>query len=180
MEIILAIGEIFDMVKIIIVNEKDEIIDHKERGTLNKNDIYRVSALWIMNSKGEVLLAQRSFNKKNNPGKWGPAVAGTNDIGETYLSNIIKEAEEEIGINIPNPKKLQKNRINGKNNYFVQWYYLELDKEIIEFALQEDEVEKIKWFSKEEFLEGIENLNSDFLDTMREYTHLIDLVKNFK
>lgn len=167
------------MTKIIIVNEKDEIIGHKERGTLNQEDIYRVSALWIMNSKGEVLLAQRSFNKKIHPGKWGPAVAGTNDEGETYLSNIIKETQEEIGLLISSPKKLEKNKISSKNNYFVQWYYLELDQNISEFTLQKDEVEKIKWFSREEFLEGIENINSDFLDTMRGYAHLIDLVKNF-
>ncbi len=167
------------MTKIIIVNEKDEIIGHKERGTLNQEDIYRVSALWIMNSKGEVLLAQRSFNKKNHPGKWGPAVAGTNDEGETYLSNIIKETQEEIGLLISSPKELEKNKISGKNNYFVQWYYLELNQNISEFTLQKDEVEKIKWFSREEFLEGIENLNSDFLDTMRSYSHFIDLVKNF-
>ena len=50
--------------KIVIVNENDEIIGSKERGTLNQSDIYRVSALWIQNSKGEILLAQRSFNKK--------------------------------------------------------------------------------------------------------------------
>ena len=31
--------------KIIIVDENDEIIKHKERGTLNQSDIYRVSAL---------------------------------------------------------------------------------------------------------------------------------------
>ena len=72
--------------KIILVNENDEIIGYKERGTLDKEDIYRVSALWIQNSKGEILLAQRSFNKNNNPRKWGPAVAGTNDEGESYES----------------------------------------------------------------------------------------------
>lgn len=65
--------------KIIIVNENDEIIGHKARGTLEQLDIYRVSALWIKNSQGDILLAQRKFTKKHDPGKWGPAVAGTND-----------------------------------------------------------------------------------------------------
>jgi len=50
--------------KIVIVNRKDEIMGYKERGTLNQPDIYRVSVLWIQNSKGEILLAQRALNKK--------------------------------------------------------------------------------------------------------------------
>jgi predicted kinase len=82
----------------IIVNDQDQIIGHKEPGTLLKEDIYRVSSLWVTNSKGDILLAQRKFTQKLDPGKWGPAVAGTVDEGETYESNIIKEAEEEIGL----------------------------------------------------------------------------------
>ena len=54
---------------IIIVDEEDNIIGAKERGTLNTKDIYRVSSLRIINSLGEILLAQRSFDKKNDPGK---------------------------------------------------------------------------------------------------------------
>jgi len=50
--------------KIIIVNKNDKIIGYKERGTLKSSDIYRVSSLWIQNSQGKILLAQRSFNKK--------------------------------------------------------------------------------------------------------------------
>ena len=53
--------------KIIIVNGEDKIIGYKKRGTLDLSDIYRVSALWIQNSKGEILLAQRSFDKKTIP-----------------------------------------------------------------------------------------------------------------
>jgi isopentenyldiphosphate isomerase len=179
---ILAFGEKYKKMKekIIIVNEKDEIINHKERGTLDLENIYRVSALWIMNSKGDVLLAQRSFTKKNSPGKWGPAVAGTNDIGETYLSNIIKETKEEIGIEIKNPKPLFKKRSSVKHNYFVQWFFAIIDKEINEFTIQKEEVEKIKWVSKKGFLEEMKNPNSEMLESMRVNKDLIKLVEKFK
>ncbi len=56
--------------RVIIVNEKDEQIALKERKDIKKEEIYRVSALWITNSKGEILLAQRGLNKKHDPGKW--------------------------------------------------------------------------------------------------------------
>ncbi|OGL89033.1 hypothetical protein A3I45_03330 [Candidatus Uhrbacteria bacterium RIFCSPLOWO2_02_FULL_53_10] len=49
---------------LIIVNENDEEIGVKDRADLNpKTDIYRVSALWVLNGRGEVLLAQRAHDK---------------------------------------------------------------------------------------------------------------------
>ena len=47
-----------------------------------------------------VLIVERqtAFDKKYDPGKWGPSAAGTVEEGETYQSNIIKELQEEIGL----------------------------------------------------------------------------------
>lgn len=154
--------------KIIIVNENDEIIDHKERGTLNQSDIYRVSALWIQNSNGKILLAQRSFNKKNNPGKWGPAVAGTIDEGESYESNIIKETEEEIGLKNLEFQKSFHHFHDGEHRHFTQWFFALVDKQIEEFTIQEEEVEKIKWFTKEELLNELKNSPDKFLKVIPE------------
>ncbi|KKW41718.1 MAG: Isopentenyl-diphosphate Delta-isomerase [Candidatus Magasanikbacteria bacterium GW2011_GWA2_56_11] len=154
--------------KIIIVDEKDSVIGLKERGTLKPEDIYRVSALWIQNSKGDTLLAQRSFNKKHDPGKWGPAVAGTIDQGETYESNIIKEAEEEIGLNNCHFEKAFYKMNDGKHKHFVQWYFALLDKDIHEFTIQKEEVEQIKWFSREELLKKLADFPDIFLKSTKE------------
>lgn len=154
--------------KIIIVNENDKVIGLKERGTLNPEDIYRVSALWIENSKGDILLAQRSFNKKNDPGKWGPAVAGTVDEGETYESNIMKEAEEEIGLKNQHFKKAFYKKNDGKHKYFVQWYFALLDRNINKFTIQQEEVKRIKWFSKEELAIAIAHSPDIFLESIKD------------
>jgi isopentenyldiphosphate isomerase len=144
------------MTKIIIVDKEDKVIGSKERGTLDyEKDIYRVAALWVTNSKNEVLLAKRALTKKHNPGKWGPAVAGTVDEGETYDLNIVKEAREELGLKDINPEKWIKNNTVGKQRYqhFTQWYRLKLDKSLDYFKLQEEEVKEIKWFNKDELKE---------------------------
>lgn len=142
----------------IIVNEQDEIIGHKHRHEIWPDDIYRVAALWIENSKGEVLLAQRGFTKKNNPGKWWPAVAGTIDKWESYEENIYKEAEEELGIvgktfsfvtKVYNPWP--------KFFYFCSWYELLLDRKIEDFVLEYPQVESVRWFRKDEIKNMIEN-----------------------
>ena len=142
-----------DTARITIVNDQDEVIGYKERGTIELQDIYRVSALWITNSKGDVLLAQRQLSKRHHPGMWGPAVAGTVDEGESYDDNIVKEAEEEIGLENIQPRKSIKQRVTlatGDHNHFTQWYTLVVDKPAEDFVAQEEEVAQVKWFSRNE------------------------------
>ncbi len=158
------------MTKIIIVDENDKIIGYKERGTLNFRDIYRVSALQVKNSVGQILLAQRKLTKKKNPGKWGPAVAGTNDEGETYESNIIKEAEEEIGLVDFEMKVKNKQRVDeGFSNYFGVRFETVVDKNLSEFKIQEEELEKIKWFDRDELLELIKKNPENFIPNILDF-----------
>ncbi len=122
-----------------IVNEQDEIIGYKDRKDRNLVDITRVSALWITNEDGEILLAQRGLNKTHSPGLWGPAVAGTVEEGETYESNIIKEAEEEIGL------VAREGEVED-----VRWF----DKDELKILLKE---------KPEMFVVNFENTTKDFL-----------------
>lgn len=167
------------MTKIVIVNDKDEVVGVKERSEITSSDIYRVSALWVVNSKGDILLAQRSFNKRNNPGKWGPAVAGTVEDGENYDINIYKEAEEELGIVNITFTKLQKlnNSEDGKRKYFGQWYYVVLDKPEEFFKKQDDEVEAIQWFSQSDLDRELSNNPEKFLHNLKIY---VDLFRDLK
>lgn len=134
--------------KVIMVDENDNPIGVKERDTWGADEMHRVSVLWISNSKGEVLLAQRALLKKHAPGKWGPAAAGTVEEGETYETNVIKETEEEIGLTLTidqleeGPKELV-----GKpgNRRFRKWYMIKRDIPLDTLTLQEDEVMAVKW-----------------------------------
>ena len=155
------------MEKIIIVDDKDNKIGIKERESITRENIYRVSVLWIINSKNEILLAKRSLNKTHSPGKWGPAVTGTVEENETYDSNIIKETEEEIGLKNVKLQKGFKKRMVTKYNYFCQWYFIKIDRDPDEFKLQEDEVKEIKWFLKEELLCKIEKDQDKFMQSVR-------------
>lgn len=161
------------MVKVIIVNEKDEQIGLKERKDIKKNEMYRVSALWITNSKGEILLAQRAFTKKNSPGKWGPACAGTIEEGETYESNIVKEAEEELGLkNIPPKKGPKIKNDEGEHIYFCQWFILNKNLNIKDLKIQKDEVEQVGWFKKEKILKNILEHPENFTKNLHQWIKL--------
>jgi isopentenyldiphosphate isomerase len=143
--------------KRIIVDENDNPIGAKSSEEMNySKDIYRVTAIWVTNSKGEVLIAQRSFNKTDSPGKWSGAVAGTVDEGETYDSNAYKELEEEIGITGVSLTPFFKHYVDGYRKYFGQWYSCTLDKPAEDFVIQKDEVEGVKWISPEELKMDVE------------------------
>lgn len=164
------------MSKISIVDENDNIIGSEEFEKAKKERIYRVAALWITNSRGEILLALRHRDKTHDPLKWGPAASGTMEEGETYEQNISKEAQEELGLKNISPKIGPKIKIEDKYNYFVQWFILIVDKDISEFKIQEDEVEEIRWFSKEELLSELESHPENFTPGVRRYgKNILDL-----
>ncbi len=158
--------------RIPVVDENDVVIGYKDSDSLKKSDIYRVSALWITNSRGEILLARRHRSKSHHPRKWGPAAAGTVEEGESYRDNLIKEAEEELGLENIEPVLGPKTKTNNEYRHFTRWFTLVVDKGIDEFKIQEDEVEEIKWFSPEELLKQLDAQPDEFLPTMKKYFKL--------
>jgi len=144
------------MEKTLIVDENDNPVGSKNRkDIIIGQDIYRVAALWITNSRDEILLAQRALTK-SSPGCWGPAASGTLAEGETYRSNVIKEAEEEIGLKNINPEDGPKFRVTIRGrDYFCQYFVLHLDKPVSEFTLDPDEVVAVKWMPREELKKDI-------------------------
>ena len=159
--------------RIPVVNEQDEILGYKERENLEPEDICRVTSLWVTDKEGNILLAQRAFKKKTNPGMWGPAVSGTVEEGETYEENMKKEAQEEIGFVGFNSVLGPKFRRSTSHEYFVQWYTAVIDHNY-SFKKQDDEVEEIRWFTKEEILKFVEenpkSVSDNFINTLNYFT----------
>lgn len=151
---------------IVIVDENDNTIGQKAREDVRSEDIYRVAALWITNPSGQILLAQRALTKSHDPGKWGPAVAGTVEDGEDYQTNIIKEAEEEIGVKNIQTRLGPKDRIRGKHTVFVQWFFLEIDKPAQDFSVQKEEVEQVRWFAKGYLIKDVDDYPEKYLPRM--------------
>lgn len=132
-----------------VVDETDKIIGYKKRSEIRKEDIFRISLLWIENPKGQVLIAKRSSSKSTNPGKWGSAVQGMVGKGETYAQTILRESVEEIGLRGIKPEEFRKDRIRAdKNNFFCQFYTLKIDKDVDDFCFNDAEVAAVRWVDK--------------------------------
>jgi len=148
-----------------IVDDQDNIIGAKPRNDVTYADIYRVSSLWLTNSHGDVLVAQRSWKKSKNPGKWGPAVAGTVEEGETYEQNIYKEADEEIGltrIKFSLGPKLFVDE-DGQRRFFNQWFLGQVDWPLNRFTVRKTEVEAIAWITSDQLLTELKRNDEKYI-----------------
>ena len=150
----------------VFVDKDDNVLGYKPKAEFGPDDIERVSALWVTNSKGEILIAQRALTKKYGPGYWGPAAAGTVEEGENYETNIIKEAEEELGLKDIKPALGPKLYLETAHKYFCQWFTCVTDLPAEAFRLQPEEVAAVKWISKEALLQAIEKKEDKFLSSM--------------
>lgn len=125
---------------------------------------HKAVALYVINSKNQVLLQKRSANKKLWPNLWDMTAGGHVLAGEFGFQAIMREMKEELGIDI------DKNditfigcatSINIKsdiiNKHFNEYYIVNKDIEISDLKLQTEEVSDVKWVDKEEILKRIEN-----------------------
>jgi isopentenyl-diphosphate Delta-isomerase len=172
--------------KIPIVNERDEIIEYKERDEALSQDIRRTSIIWIFNKNKEVLIQKRQLTKKIFPGRWSPSTAGTIEENETYEANATKELEEELGVKnaklIPLQKKLyQVGEI--KRFRFVFIVYADILKK--DFILQKSEVAEVKWISLEKLSNLLQKTPDeltpsvrDTFDSVKSYINNFNFLKN--
>lgn len=156
--------------EMVIVNTEDEVTAEKDISTVDwPNDIYRVAGIWLYNERGEVLAAQRAFDKEHSPGAWGPSAAGIVETHESYKENVLKETEEEVGILLTSESVIEGPKVLTKRNdpvrqYFMQWFFAPCNLPIEDFVLQEDEVAAVKWIIKEALLSDLEAHPDMYLD----------------
>lgn len=142
--------------KVVVVDKNNTIIGHKYFGELTDNDIWRIIAIWAENDKGQVLLQRRALHMQMDPGLWTPAVAGTVDEGDDWLSTAIREAEEEIGLtNVtfePTELMFFKSVFGSR---WCQGYKVAVDWPVSRFVIQQEEVAELGWFDKERVINEI-------------------------
>ncbi|HEX6258450.1 MAG TPA: NUDIX domain-containing protein [Candidatus Saccharimonadales bacterium] len=150
-----------------IVNIHDEIIAHKERSEIDyAKDIFRTASLWITNSKGDILLAQRKFDKKVDPGKWAEAVGGTVEGNDTYEETVIREAEEELGLTELRVQAGPKQLITTPCTYFTQWYTAVIDTEASGLRIQKEEIEQLAWIPRTQLELELEESPQKYIEAM--------------
>jgi len=103
------------MEKLIIVDENDEEVGLKESEEchLNNGILHRASTIFIFNSEGELLITQRSKNKRLWAGIWESSCSTHVKEKENFVQSGERRVLEELGIN-SKLKFLYKFRYNAK------------------------------------------------------------------
>ena len=125
---------------------------------------HRANYGFIFNKNGEVLLQKRSKIKKLWPDLWDITAGGHVLAGEFGYEALIREVKEELGIELE-PKNLlylvgsTSENIKGDviNRHFNECFIINKDVDIAEVKIQEEEVSEVRWFTKEEILNRINN-----------------------
>ncbi|MBR2704867.1 MAG: NUDIX domain-containing protein [Clostridia bacterium] len=123
--------------------------------TENPGFYHKPAWSWVYNSKGEILIQKRAMCKKRFAGYWDMACAGHVDAGETPMQGAIREAKEEIGLDVSeNDIKFMGELIEDEDYWEIgQIFFIKADKDIDEFILDKNEVEEVKWISFDELKE---------------------------
>ncbi len=72
---------------------------HRRDEKLPPERYHLVVHVWIRNSRGEWLISQRAASRPTFPLKW-ECVGGSVTAGEDSLSGAIREAKEEVGVDL--------------------------------------------------------------------------------
>lgn len=149
-----------------IVDGNDKVVGKKLRSEITKDDIYRVSSLWVFNQNREMLIAQRPVWKKNDPGKWTESAVGTLEGGETYQSNLVKEAKEELGLDLNENELIFIGKEffeSPKNKLFGAMYAVILSN-TPKLDLNIHEVPNVEWISDDKIKGELSEVDNRFVD----------------
>jgi len=133
----------------------------KKDEVFSKGILHGASHVWIWrknNGTLEILLQKRAADKRTWPNRYDISAAGHIDLDETPLDAAMREAKEEINLDITSHelKLFSVHRAylkaeNGAIENEFQWLYsLELAGDT-DFTLQDSEVESLAWVSVDQF-----------------------------
>ncbi|MCL2439018.1 MAG: NUDIX domain-containing protein [Alphaproteobacteria bacterium] len=158
-------------------NPTGEVMDKAEALRLGK--YHKVVVLWIVNSHGEVLLQKRSMGKRLRPGMLDVSVSGHVGAGETGIDCIVREAREELSIDI-NPKDLiAVGRASTVAPYLVEGFVLRGDFAISDFVFDGNEVAEVKFVPWRELAAmGPDELQANNIVNLAPWHLLFDYMEN--
>ena len=172
--------------KLDVLNERGEftgIIETREE-CHKKGLWHRCVYAFVIDKDSNILLQKRSANKKLWSNLWDVTVGGHVDSGEFGRQALIRECKEELGIDICDKdikylvgscSKTTKGKIT--NNQFNECYLITKNIDISKVKLQEEEVSEIKFFTKEEVLERINNNYDGLTDKTGPWNFLLKILE---
>ena len=121
------------------------------RGEAIPNGYYHlVVHVWIRNREGKYLISQRSANRPTCPLLW-ECVGGSVVQGEDSLTGALREAKEEVGVDLqPESGRVVFSRIRKSYGDIMDVWLFDYDGEVDLCNATTDEVAQTHWLTREE------------------------------
>ena len=174
--------------KIDVLNELGEFIGKvATRNECHQKGLWhRAVYAFIIDKNGNVLLQKRSANKKMWPNMWDVTVGGHVDSNEFGRQALIREVKEELGIDIKDEDikyLIGSTSINKKENiidkHYNECYLITKEIDIKKIELQKEEVSEVKYFTKKEILERINNNYEGLTEKTGPWNFLERILNNY-
>jgi isopentenyldiphosphate isomerase len=123
--------------------------------SIEKDNYHLIVHVCVFNSKDEMLIQQRQPFKKGWSNMWDITAGGSAIKDDTSQSAAERELYEEIGLRV-DFKNIRPHMTINFNNGFDDVYLIEQEVDIDDLSLQYEEVQNVKWASKEEIFSMIE------------------------
>ncbi len=104
--------------------------------------------IWIVDSRGRILLQRRADTRRLMPGMWA-ATGGSAIMGEDSETAARRELLEELGI-ATTPGEMTLVKRLRRRNAFTDVWLLKRDVDDAELCLQTEEVAEIRWVTEQE------------------------------
>ena len=163
--------EIFD-----VVDAQDQVVTSMTRSEVHaQNLLHRSVHVLVMDENQRVFLQLRNLDRDCDPDLWDSSVGGHLHSGERYDHAVIRETEEELGIQLQaTPPRLFKLEASPETAYEFCWVYQIYHNG--PFKLDPSEAADGRWFTKEEINDWIfrvpEKLTSSFRLIWQQYCKL--------
>jgi len=159
----------------VVVDEKDRILGYRTRYDCHHDRtlIHRATGVLVFDGD-RFLLQKRSLKKDLHPGYWCTSVGGHVEKGETYEKAAIREMEEELGVKAPTLHLRIKHIFHGlQETEMDTLFFCDHNGP---FVLDPNEVSEVRFFTKQELKDGVENgifqLSECALATMKQIKFL--------
>lgn len=160
----------------------------KLRSEVHRDGDWHASVdIWILNSRGELLLQKRSKQKESFPNLWEVSCSGHISSGEDSKTSALREIQEELGLEFTERElkllfKVKDSCVTNKgtfiNNEHKDVYLVKKDLELRDFKLDPLEVSEVKFIKIEELKQRIEAHDKTFVPHEEEYKKLFEYLKS--
>ena len=155
------------------IYDKDGNFTGRKKGKYekwDKDEYHLATEVWVINSKKQILIQQRSEKCQLLPGIWA-LTTGRVVSGETTRQGCIRELKEELGIEAKEEEcNLVKSLLKNRLGMIWDIYFLRKDVELEDVTLQKEEVSRVKLVNTDEFRDMLKE------GIMCEYSEVYELL----